>query len=406
MPEFLPPLPPVVSHAAIFGALVVLGLFAGEATRRYLSLPRITGYVVAGALLGPQALGLLTDDMLFDLRLLIDLSVGLIVFELGFRLDVKWLRANRWLLVTAIAESLFCFWAIFGALAFFGFRPVLAAMAAAIGTATSPAVVLMVSNDLRSEGQVTERMMLFTAVNTVFAYLVVALLLPFVHLEQKASLLTAVLHPAYVFAGAVLAGALACLVLFALARWLGKNEDRQFVLLASMVFVTIGLAHSLKLSVVVALVTFGMLARNLDRRHVLLPVRFGHGGELFFVILFVLTGASLEFNALGVAAAAAVAAYVIARFLGKAHGLLLFGKLSGLPVGGAGLLAIALLPMSGLAVVMVRDTVSLYPTFGKELAAIVLSAVVVLELFGPLATQFALRRAGESHPERQPGHGR
>ena len=119
MPQFLPQLPPVISHAALFGALVVLGLLAGEAVRRYLTLPRITGYVVAGALLGPQALGLLTDNMLFDLRLLVDLSVGLIVFELGFRLDFKWLRANRWLLATAVAESLFCFWAIFAALAFF-----------------------------------------------------------------------------------------------------------------------------------------------------------------------------------------------------------------------------------------------------------------------------------------------
>jgi len=50
-------------------------------------------------------------------------------------------------------------------------------------------------------------------------------------------------------------------------------------------------------------------------------------------------------------------------------------------------------------VVMVRDTVSLYPTFGRELAAIVLSVVVVLELAGPLATQFALRRAGEARQD-------
>src|SRR5688572_4987299 len=139
--DFLPPLPPQISHAALFGALVVVGLLVGEAARRYAALPRITGYVVAGAIVGPQALGLLSDNMLFDLRLLIDLSVGLIVFELGFRLDFKWLRANRWLLVTAIAERLFCFWAIFGALLFFGFSPLLAAMAAAIGTATSPAIV-------------------------------------------------------------------------------------------------------------------------------------------------------------------------------------------------------------------------------------------------------------------------
>jgi hypothetical protein len=48
---------------------------------------------------------------------------------------------------------------------------------------------------------------------------------------------------------------------------------------------------------------------------------------------------------------------------------------------------------------MVRDTTSLYPEFGRELAAVILSAVVILELIGPLATQIALRRAGEAHPD-------
>lgn len=403
--EFLPKLPPSLTQLALFGVLLVAGLVAGEAVRRYAGLPRITGYVLIGAALGPSGSGLLDENALFELRLLVDVSIGLVVFELGTRLDVGWLRRNHWLFGAALAESLFCFLAIYAALAYFGFRPVLAATAAAIGTATSPAVVLLVSNDLRSEGQVTERMMLLTAVNVVFAYLVLLLLLPFVHLEQKASLSTAVLQPAYVFAGSVLLGVLACAALLRLARWLGKNEDRQFVLLVAMVFVAIGLAHSLRLSVAVVLIAFGMMARNLDHAHVLVPVRLGHGGEILFVILFVLTGASLEFHALEVAAATAVAAYVVMRFLGKAAGLLACGKLSGIPPGGAGLLAIALLPMSGLAVVMVRDTVSLYPTFGRELAAIVLSAVVVLELIGPLATQFALRRAGEAHPERERARG-
>ena len=158
--EFLPALPPELSHAAIFGALVIVGLAAGEILRRYAALPRITGYVLAGAAVGPQGLGLVTDNMLFDLRLLIDLSIGLIVFELGFRLDLKWLRMNRWLLVTAIAEALLAFWAIFGALLLFGYRPVLAAMVAAIGTATSPAIVMLVVHELRAQGQVTERLLL------------------------------------------------------------------------------------------------------------------------------------------------------------------------------------------------------------------------------------------------------
>jgi len=397
--DFLPGLSLALPHAAVFGVLVVIGLIAGEAGRRYAAVPRITGYVVAGATLGPQGLGLLSDNLLFDLRLLIDLSIGLIVFELGFRLDFKWLRLNRWLFMTAITECLISFWAIYGTLIYFGFRPVLAAMAAAIGTATSPATVMLVAHEMRAEGQITERMLLFTAVNSVFAYVLLTLLLPFLHLEHAAGWQQAILHPLYLLGGSALAGSLACMMLLWLAAWLGKREERQFVLLVAMLVVTVGIAHALKLSVMLTLITFGMLARNLDRKHVLLPLRFGHGAQLFFVILFVLVGANLEFSAFGIAAASVVAAFIVVRFLGKGIALLLFGPLSGIRPGGAGLLAVALLPLSGSAVVMVRDTASLYPAFGRELAAVVVSAVVILELLGPLATQFALRRAGEAHPD-------
>ena len=396
--RFLPAWPPELSGLAVVGSLLVLGLAAGEAVRRYASLPRITGYVLVGVALGPQGSNLISTDTLAASSLLVDLSIGLIVFELGFRLDFDWLQRNRWLFVTAIAESVFCFWAIYAALIYFDFRPLLAATAAAIGTATSPAVVMLVTHDLRAEGQLTERMLLITAVNSVFAYVSLTLLLPFLHLEQATSWQTALLHPIYVLAGSGLVGYIACELLLRLAGWLGKREDRQFVLLVALVILTVGVAHSLNLSVMVVLVTLGMLARNLDYEHGLLPVRFGHGGQLFFVILFVLTGASLEFGGFREAAAVA-AAFVLVRFLGKALALLLFGRLSGIRPGGAGLLAIALLPMSGLAVVMVRDTALLYPSFGMELAAVVLSAVAALELVGPLATQFALRRAGEAHPD-------
>jgi len=396
---FLPSLPPAFSHATLFGALVVVGLLVGEAMRRYAALPRITGYAVAGAALGPQGFGLLSDNMLFDLRLLIDLSVGLIVFELGFRLDYKWLRANRWLFVTAIAESLFCFWAIFATLVYFDFRPVLAAMAAAIGTATSPAIVMLVVHDLRAQGQITERLLVFTAVNSVFAFVLLTLLLPFLHLEHAAGWEQALFHPAYVLGGSVLAGYLACMLMLRLAAWLGKSEERQFILLVAMVVVTVGAAHALKLSVSLTLITFGVLARNLDKGYAVLPVHFGHGSQLFFVILFVLVGASLEFSAFSAVAVTVVVAFIVVRFLGKSIALLIFGPLSGIRAGGAGLLAVALVPLSGSAVVMVRDTTSLYPAFGKELAAVVLSAVVILELIGPIATQFALRRAGEAHPD-------
>jgi Kef-type K+ transport system membrane component KefB len=397
--QFLPALPLVFSQAALFGALVIVGLAAGEALRRYAALPRITGYVLAGAALGPQALGLISDNMLFDLRPLVDLSIGLIVFELGFRLDFKWLRANRWLFATAIAEALLSFLGIFTVLVLFEFRPVLAAMAAAIGTATSPATVMLVVHDVRAQGHLTERLLLFTAVNSAFAYVLLTLLLPFLHFEHDASWQQALLHPLYLLWGSLVAGWLACIAMLRLAAWLGKSEERQFILMVAIVVVTVGAAHALKLSVSLTLLTLGVLARNLDRGYAVVPVHFGHGSQLFFVILFVLVGANLEFSAFTAAAALPVAAFILLRFLGKGAALAVFGPLSGIRPRDAALLSLALIPMSGSAVVMVRDTTSLYPAFGRELAAVVLSAVVILELIGPLATQFSLRRAREAHPD-------
>ena len=382
--SFLPQLPFALSAPIMIGALLAAGLLAGEAINRYASLPRITGYALAGVVLGPQLSGVLSPEVLRALSVLIDLSVGLIVFELGFRFDWRWLKSNRWLLATAVAESLFGFGAIFGTLVYFGYAPVLAASAAAIGTATSPAIVMLVTHELRAEGQITERTLLFTAVNSVFAYVTLTLLLPLLHLRLQAGWLEAVLRPAYILGGSLVAGVAACMLMLGLARWLGKREDRQFVLLVAMVVLTVGVARSLNLSVMIALMALGMLARNFDRRHVLMPLRFGHGGQLFFVILFVLTGAGLNFGA-WTTAAWLVAALLVARFLGKALAILVFGRLSGVRPGGAGLLAIALLPMSGLAVGMVRDTTQLFPVFGQQLGGVLLAAVALSEVLSSTA---------------------
>jgi Kef-type K+ transport system membrane component KefB len=322
------------------------------------------------------------------------------MFELGVRLDFAWLARNRWLSAAAVGESLGAFFAIYAALLYAGYAPLLAGCAAAVGTATSPAVVMLVAQELRASGQVTERMLLFTSVNCAVAFVTLTLLLPLVHLEYRADWRSALLHPVYVLFGAALLGFAACQLMLWLARWLGKREDRQFVLQVGTIVLLVGLARAAGVTVGVALLACGVFARNRDPGHALLPLRFGYAGQLLFVVLFVLTGASLDFGLLAPAAAAA-AAFIVARFLGKSAAILAFGPLSGLRPGGAGLLSLALVPMSGLAVVMVWDTAALFPAFGTQLAAVVLSAVAILELVGPLATQFALRRAGEAGAEQR-----
>lgn len=393
--SFLPTFPLAAANLMLVGAVLLCGLAAGQLFVRYLKMPRITGFVFAGLLLGPSALNLLDQSILDDLSIFVDISLGLILFELGRRLDFRWLTRDRWLLASSIAESLLSFLLVFATLRIFNVGGVYAATAAAIAMATSPAVILMVAHDRRAKGPLTERMLTLTALNNVFAFLLITLLFGFVHLEYQGNWVKAIAHPIYMILGSIGLGYLAFLVAIFLARWLGKREDAQFALLLGLVVTTVGFAISLKLSVLLALLAFGVFAKNRDRDHVLMAVEFGPGAQFFLVVLFVITGAGLQVSELAVAGAIGVA-FVVARAAGKLVGLMMFAPLSGLSQEKASLIALGMMPMSAIAVVMVQGASALYPEFGARLSGVVLSAVVILELVGPLATQWALTRAGET----------
>ncbi len=391
---FLPELPPPVTALVLFGALLLAGLLGGDLARRAF-LPAITGYIAVGMLLGKTGLGLLTAELWLQARVFVDISLGLLLFDLGRRLDLRWLRQDRWLLASGATESLLSFALVYGVLIVYGLSPLLAAIAAALGISTSPAVVMLIAQENRAEGQITERALNLVAMNSVTAFVVVTVLLSVLHLEYRASWVNIVLHPIYLLAGSALLGVLGWSLALWLGRWLGKREERQFVMLVALVVLTVGGANMLKLSVVLALLVFGILVKNFDRRHDVLPLALGDRAHLFFVVLFVVTGAGLDARYLAVAGGAALA-YVAARFAGKAIGVLVWAPVSGLRLESAALLGLALTPMAGFVVVMVQDIWALYPELGVQALAVVTSAVVVLEILGPIAVQFAFKRSGEA----------
>jgi len=60
---------------------------------------------------------------------------------------------------------------------------------------------------------------------------------------------------------------------------------------------------------------------------------------------------------------------------------------------------VGMLPMSGLALLLARDAMALYPHIGKDAAGILPAAVLILEILGPLAVSFVLRTSGEAGEE-------
>ena len=89
----------------LFAALLLAGYACGEGLRR-LGLPRLTGYIVLGLVLGDSGLGWLDVASRASLRLFVDVGLALLLLELGQRLDLQWMRRERWLWVIAIGESL------------------------------------------------------------------------------------------------------------------------------------------------------------------------------------------------------------------------------------------------------------------------------------------------------------
>lgn len=393
--DFLPALEPVASPLVSFGLVLLAGLIGGEISRRALALPRITGYVAIGLLLGPFGLDWLAPGSIDAAGDIVDFAIGLVLFELGQRLDLRWLRRDPWLAVAGLAESGLSFACMYAVLHWFGIPPLFAAFAAAIGMATSPAVVLLVAKEMKAEGQVTERALCLTALNGVLAFTTVTLLTAFVHIEYQAGAVVALLQPSYVLLGSLLLGYGAAQLAILGGRILGKREELQFAMHVALLVLAVGLSDLLKLSVLVTLLTFGIIARNLDRSRWLMPINAGYAGQIFYVVLFVVLGAGLRPDQLAAGGLVATM-YVLARFVGKSAGVMLFAPLSRLRPGSAGLLSLALVPMSGLALMLAQGPGKLYPEFGAKLSAVVLAAAVILELIGPLAAQYALRRAGET----------
>jgi Kef-type K+ transport system membrane component KefB len=397
--SFLPALPLISNQIVWFGLLLLAGVAGGTFAERVLRLPRITGYAAAGMAMGPNALGVIDMRVLQDLQLLADISVGLILFDLGQHLDLQWLRRAPRLAFTSLAEcacvALLVYFTLYW---FFDVEPLYAATAAAISIATSPAVVMRITEDMGAQGQVTQRTLLLTALNSSVAVLALTALVPWLYLEYGGTWMTILLHPLYLLAGSFVLGLGASAVTLGLVRTLRGREEAQLTLLIALILMTVGAAILLKLSVLLSLLAYGALLRNLDRNRLVSAADFGLTGQMFFVILFVLSGANLDLRAAwtGIGLGAALA---LARFAGKAAGVMALVPGSGLKARHGLCLALALTPMSGFAVVMLQDTRALFPEFGRSLFTVVLPAVVLMEILGPIFTQAALKAAGEARPE-------
>ncbi|MCZ2089617.1 MAG: cation:proton antiporter [Burkholderiales bacterium] len=373
---------------------LALAWLAGEFGHRWLALPRISSYGLAGFALAASQGGFLPDPAGGPVALLADVAFALILFELGYRINLGWLRANPWLLITGIAEAYLAFYAVFVVTQALAMPLLPALLLSSIAMATSPAAVVRVVNEERSSGQVSERTLHLSAFNCVLSLVAFKAVVGYGVLSSAGSVLQALWSSLVVVLASAALGALFGVLVPALLRLLGGLARNATVVFALAVLLLTALTDAVKLSPLLAALAFGLAARQ--RRVVLSQVQrnFGALGDLLTVLLFVFIGAMLDWRQ-ALAGLTLAGAVVAARLAAKTLACALFARLSGVSWRKGALTGLALTPLSAFAILLLEQTRHLGLALLDDVAG-VMAVVLLLELLGPLLTRWALVWAGET----------
>lgn len=371
--------------------LMVLAVVLADLLHRHARLPRACGHMLIGALASPLVLRLLERNELDAWKPLIDLAIAVLVFELGTRIRPRWLIDNPALALTCLLEGLLAGAAVTGALLLLGVPMLSAVVAGTVAMSTSPVITLAVLHETRPRGQVTERLLLMTAINSVLAMLLLRVW-HVVGASAERDLVTTAADGLYVIAGSFLLGAVCGLLLDLLSRRVG-GAGAMPVLQIALVTIASMLAVQWTLSPLLALLVAGVVARTRMRHGLTVEPQLGSAGAALGVVLFIFLGLLLTLDDLS-SLWPWVLAIIAARLLGKGVAVALLARPSGLGWRQAAALTMALQPMSSLAVLLAADTFawgSQLPGMDRSVLQALLAATTLMQLTGPLWTVVGLQ---------------
>lgn len=388
-----------LTHALAWPLALTLAWMAGELLYRWASLPRIAVYGLCGFVFGNLAAGYLPPAYADSLLMLANLGFGLMLFELGYRINLRWLRTNPWLLLTSLLEAALTWAAVYLVARACNVAPLPSCLMAAVAMASSPAGLLRVINEEGGAGQVTERAMHLTALNCVLALFVFNLTVGVGVFQSSGDVLHAGWTGLVVLAASSGLGALLGFLVPVWQRLVGHPRADATLTFAVAVFALVAVTHFLRLSPILAALTFGLAARH--RRITLSPAQrnFGALGDLLAVLLFFYVATTVRWQAVFDGFALGLLLLLV-RALVKVAVCTATARASGISARKGALTGVAIMPMAVFAIVMVEQTRRLGVDLFDSLAALAAMAILA-EVVAPVLTQRALAAARESSVEQE-----
>lgn len=402
-----------------YGFLLLQAYLLGEICGRA-GLPKLSGYILAGILFGPFALGFVDDRLAGRMKLIDDLALTFIALTAGAELQLSVLRERRrviaWVVVAGTvvvaAGTAAAVWLLRGALPFTRgaeLAQVLAvgALFGVVAVARSPTSAIAIISECRARGPFTDTVFGVTVAVDSLVILLFAVAVSFGEAAVYADRGVDPLFVAVVFAqllGSVAAGVgIGKAVAFYIRRI--ERDLTIFLIVVSFLitYASRGLSHAAAVHLGVGFHLEPLLIATAAGFTV---QNFTAGGERLvqglhavslpiFVVFFSMAGVGLDLGSL-----AGTWGWAL-LFVGLRMVLVSAGSYLGCAAGGegrrfAGLSGLTFYTQAGVSLGLTQVIAARFPGWGAQVATFLVACIAVNQVLGPLTFKLALDRMGET----------
>ncbi len=397
------------------GFLLIGAFIAGKAATA-VKLPRITGYLVVGVVMGPYATELLTQDMLLASRTIDGVAVALIALIAGGEIKLDWMRARlRPILTITLIELTLVATLIFGVVLIgrqlFPFMPnddlpralVIGMIFGVLAVSSSPTVTIAVIADTRSDGVLSKTVLGVTVLKDVLIIILFATAMAIARDALSAGGADETplgLTLARELGGSALAG-----VAFGMAiSWHLVHIKRDVpVFVLFVCFAMSELARVLHLEALLIALVAGLWVENFSKAdgHALID-GIERVATPVLALFFAAAGAKMDLGAFAVMWHLALL-LVAVRALGVWGGITLGARVAGAEPVVRKLGWLGFISQAGVSLALSAIVVRAFPDWGAEVQVLIIAMIAVHEVVGPIGFQHALTVAGEVGRARRPG---
>ncbi len=376
--------------------IIFSGILCGRLVK-LIKLPNVTGYLIAGLIIGPCCLKLVPKDIVEHLDIISEVALGFIAFSIGSEFKLSYLKKIGIApIIIAVFEALAAVLLVFLGLVAIGQDVSFSLVLAAIAAATAPAATIMVVNQYKAKGPVTSTLLTVVAVDDAIALMAFGICVAIAGMitgKSDTSFLSSIAKPVIEIVGALGVGALLGILMQIPLRFFKKPGNRLSIVIGTL-FLGIAIAELTGFSSLLLCMALGGVFVNLSHEsNEVMQVSEAITPPIY-LMFFVVSGAELDVTILASIGLIGII-YLLFRVAGKIGGATLGALIMKSEKKVVQYLGFTLLPQAGVAIGLSLVATTVVPEYGATIRAVILCATLIYELVGPVIVKIALKKAGE-----------